>query len=172
MPCATHFRQQLFEEFQQQLTTVVQRPRLDKTPAPQPDFDGFEDDFDVLSEALTAVNSVSSVNCSDVVLLPDAKPAMSDSAANIFYQKFPCEAGTSYGRGETAWQKQYIKTLEGDSPQWGGFADQDEWELAQWIMKSGLSQGELNNFLKLKMVSMLGKVSPCMIINFFSNSDM
>jgi hypothetical protein len=41
---------------------------------------------------------------------------------------------------------------KGRSP-WYPFADEEEWELARWLVMSGLSQAEIDNFLKMMIVS-------------------
>jgi hypothetical protein len=46
------------------------------------------------------------------------------------------------------------KTECGEAP-WAPFESQDDWELARWLMKTGVSQSEINNFLKLAKVSQL-----------------
>ncbi|KAF8874920.1 hypothetical protein BD779DRAFT_1678483 [Infundibulicybe gibba] len=43
------------------------------------------------------------------------------------------------------------KNQSGEAP-WAPFSDQDEWELARWLMKSGISQTEREKFLGLKKV--------------------
>jgi len=44
--------------------------------------------------------------------------------------------------------------VEGLHDRWGGFGDQQEWDLARFLVKSGLSQGKIDEFLKLKIASM------------------
>jgi hypothetical protein len=39
----------------------------------------------------------------------------------------------------------------GDAP-WTPFESEDEWELARWLMSSGVSQKQINEFLKLNKV--------------------
>lgn len=43
--------------------------------------------------------------------------------------------------------------LTGHLDYWGGFGSEEHWELARWMLKSGLSQGQIDKFLKLKIVS-------------------
>ncbi|KAJ6571038.1 hypothetical protein B0H10DRAFT_1669279, partial [Mycena sp. CBHHK59/15] len=37
------------------------------------------------------------------------------------------------------------------NPPWYPFESEDEWELAQWLMTSGLSQKKRDDYLKLKV---------------------
>ena len=39
----------------------------------------------------------------------------------------------------------------GDAP-WAPFKSEDEWELARWLMTSGVSQKQMDEFLKLNKV--------------------
>jgi hypothetical protein len=69
------------------------------------------------------------------------------------YDEYPGPAGQRYGHRRTCWEKLRDARLGGDVDPWGGFGSQDNWELARWVLKSGLSQREIENFLKLKVVS-------------------
>ncbi|KIJ43605.1 hypothetical protein M422DRAFT_229030 [Sphaerobolus stellatus SS14] len=68
-------------------------------------------------------------------------------------EEFPEEhqAGRTYGRRATRWERMRDERVAGEKDKWGGFGSQDEWELARWIMKSGLSQGEIDKYLKLRI---------------------
>ena len=70
-------------------------------------------------------------------------------------EEFPAEyeAGRTYGRQKPQWQQMHDDHLQGLHDRWGGFGKQGEWELARWMMKSGLSQGEIDKFLKLRIAS-------------------
>ncbi|KAI0689127.1 hypothetical protein BC835DRAFT_1227169, partial [Cytidiella melzeri] len=61
-------------------------------------------------------------------------------------------AGATLGRGENLFEKIH-KTrkeegLDNNAP-WAPFASEEEWGLAQWLMSSGLSQSEIDKYLKL-----------------------
>lgn len=56
-----------------------------------------------------------------------------------------------YGVCENRWEI-LIETV-GEDKQWGGFADEGEWELARWLLKSNASQKDIDNFAKLSIVS-------------------
>jgi len=76
------------------------------------------------------------------------------------HEEFPAEyeAGRTFGRCKTRWERMQDDCVNGLHDRWGGFGNQDEWELAIWMMKSGLSQGEIDKYLKLNIVS--GPMSP------------
>jgi len=71
----------------------------------------------------------------------------------LYRQKFPQPAGTSFGRGETQFDKLRQLQHNGKTGQIGPFADVEEWELAKWLMSSGTSQTAIDEFLKLSIVS-------------------
>jgi hypothetical protein len=50
----------------------------------------------------------------------------------------------------------------GDAP-WTPFESEDEWELARWLMSSGVSQKQINGFLKLNKVNILAIRSSSML---------
>ncbi|KIJ53565.1 hypothetical protein M422DRAFT_87064, partial [Sphaerobolus stellatus SS14] len=54
---------------------------------------------------------------------------------------------------QTRWENMRDVRLSGVQDRWGGFGCQDQWELARWMMKSVLSQGEIDKYLKLNIVS-------------------
>lgn len=58
------------------------------------------------------------------------------------------------GTGETLFERiQLEQSAGGYSSQWGPFADEEEWELAHWVVTEGLSQGAVDRYLKLAIVS-------------------
>jgi hypothetical protein len=69
-----------------------------------------------------------------------------------FIQQFPSPPKT-YGQKQTCWEKMHDERLAGKQGRWGGFADEEEWELARWFMKCAVSQTEIDNCLKLPIVS-------------------
>jgi hypothetical protein len=54
--------------------------------------------------------------------------------------------------GWTAFEQQQRAQNAAGQPSWAPFKDREEWEFAEWAMKSGLSQGELDKLLKLDAV--------------------
>lgn len=70
----------------------------------------------------------------------------------LFRKKFPRPAGSSFGVAETTFEKLQHTQGEGQMHPLGPFENRDEWELAEWLIKSGVSQTEMDKFLKLNIV--------------------
>jgi hypothetical protein len=73
-----------------------------------------------------------------------------------FIEGFPRPAGLPHSADETRSSKferhLYEQKKTGDVP-WAPFETEDEWELARWLMTSGVSQTKIDSFLKLNKVS-------------------
>ncbi|KAJ7463128.1 hypothetical protein B0H11DRAFT_2159912 [Mycena galericulata] len=69
-------------------------------------------------------------------------------------QDFPddMEAGVPLGTCQTYFEKLREQQKEGGHAPWYPFESEDEWELARWLMTSGLSQKKMDEYLKLKSV--------------------
>ncbi|KAF8057386.1 hypothetical protein FPV67DRAFT_1724001, partial [Lyophyllum atratum] len=67
-------------------------------------------------------------------------------------EDYPGSAGATYGHCENTFST-YRKKQEnrGHAP-WYPFESQKEWELAEWLMTSGVSQRKIDSFLKLKSI--------------------
>ncbi|KAI0696099.1 hypothetical protein BC835DRAFT_1272404 [Cytidiella melzeri] len=65
------------------------------------------------------------------------------------------QAGAATGRGRTLFEVMHEERVqegvEADAP-WVPFASEEEWGLAQWMMHSGLSQSEIDRYLKLDII--------------------
>ncbi|KIJ34379.1 hypothetical protein M422DRAFT_101524, partial [Sphaerobolus stellatus SS14] len=78
---------------------------------------------------------------------------------------------------KTRWENMRDERVSGNKDRWGGFGSEEVWELARWLMKSGLSQTEIDNYLKLKIVSSasftyyLGKYKFMKLIDELPTSD-
>ncbi|KIJ31667.1 hypothetical protein M422DRAFT_266567 [Sphaerobolus stellatus SS14] len=89
--------------------------------------------------------------------LPSRSNSLEPSARvrtdSTMLQEFPSEyeAGKRRGTRQTCWERMRDDRVSGHKDRWGGFEDQEQWELACWMMKSGLSQGEIDKFLKLSI---------------------
>ena len=65
---------------------------------------------------------------------------------------YPFPAGSTKGECRTTFEKQRDQQkVEGSAP-WAPFESQKEWELARWLMTSGVSQNKMDSFLKLESV--------------------
>jgi hypothetical protein len=70
-------------------------------------------------------------------------------------EKFPKPAGVSYSEQKTSFEELRKKQRWGEMGEFGPFDNKQEWELAEWLIKSGASQTEIDNFLKLEIVRLV-----------------
>ncbi|KAF8143444.1 hypothetical protein K438DRAFT_1911066 [Mycena galopus ATCC 62051] len=73
---------------------------------------------------------------------------------NIWIQDFPEKSGAGK-RGaecETPFEKHFREQKDEGHEPWHPFQSEDEWNLAQWLMTSGVSQSKRDEFLKLKVI--------------------
>ncbi|KAJ7261447.1 hypothetical protein C8J57DRAFT_1232312 [Mycena rebaudengoi] len=70
-------------------------------------------------------------------------------------QDFPEEfqAGATFGSCQTQFEKLRDEQEKAGLPPWAPFESEDEWELARWLMTSGLSQTKTDDYLKLKTLT-------------------
>jgi hypothetical protein len=68
-----------------------------------------------------------------------------------FPVSYPGDAARILGRGETAFGRRRNELEASGKSKWEPFADQDEWELAEWLMKR-VNQTGTEEFLKLSVV--------------------
>lgn len=71
-----------------------------------------------------------------------------------YVEEFPEEhrAGAVWGQGTPKFEEIRQK-LEADGTRWGPFEDEEDWELAEWLMKN-VGQTQAETFLKLPIVSL------------------
>lgn len=86
---------------------------------------------------------------------PTGNPEPSPIYGNLqtFRTEFP-NAGEVYGRGKSFMDRFNDDTHtphRADNPHYP-FADQEEWELASFLLRSGLSMQKVDEFLRLKLV--------------------
>jgi hypothetical protein len=69
---------------------------------------------------------------------------------------FPATAshGAPIGRYTSRFERLHAEIEKEKKSPWYPFADMEEWELARWLVMSGLSQSEIDNFLKMFVVSL------------------
>lgn len=69
-------------------------------------------------------------------------------------EDYPGNAGrTEAAAGETSFERHdKARKAAGDSL-WAPFEDEQEWQLAHWLVTSGLTQTDIETFLKLDIVS-------------------
>ena len=70
-------------------------------------------------------------------------------------EDYPGNAGETKSQGQSYFECWREAQKENEYEPWAPFKDLEEWELAQWIMQSGLSQGATDKYLKLPIVSLI-----------------
>jgi len=71
-----------------------------------------------------------------------------------YIKEFPANlgAGAVWGDEVPFFEKIRQEQVENGSSRWGPFEDQDEWELAQWLIRN-IGQNQIDAFLNLNIVS-------------------
>ncbi|KAJ7212295.1 hypothetical protein GGX14DRAFT_361880 [Mycena pura] len=84
-----------------------------------------------------------------------------DSMPNQWEIEFPEEydAGAYYDTCKAEFQKMREECKANGQAPWYLFASEEEWEMAQWLMTSGISQAQLDKYLKLRAPSFHNKRS-------------
>lgn len=70
-------------------------------------------------------------------------------------------AGSVLKEGITAFEKLRRKKEKKQRSLWAPFESQDEWQLAQWLLTSGLTQKAIDSFLKLHIVRVIACWTAC-----------
>jgi hypothetical protein len=81
-------------------------------------------------------------------------PAQSNECF-VFIESFPTEfkAGAPCGIGAPKFETIHQQQQDQGKSNWGPFEDEDEWELAEWLIKN-VGQTQTDKFLKLPIVSL------------------
>ncbi|KAH9846641.1 hypothetical protein C2E23DRAFT_743604, partial [Lenzites betulinus] len=66
-------------------------------------------------------------------------------------EDYPGSAGRTEGSTETPFEHQNRERKAAGDSLWAPFKDEHEWQLAQWLVTSGLAQADIDKFLKLKI---------------------
>lgn len=72
----------------------------------------------------------------------------------VYIQEFPAHFRAGWKKGEFTTQFEILRErqkAEGQEP-WFPFPNEDEWDLARWLMESAASQAKIDSFMKLKAV--------------------
>lgn len=85
----------------------------------------------------------------------DAEDADEDADATEarWIEEFPYPAGVPIGEGVSCFEEWRRDQKRKNEPPWSPFESREEWELAQWLITSGISQKKIDALLKLKLVS-------------------
>lgn len=85
-----------------------------------------------------------------------------------WFQHFPKDmaAGAILEKCSTQFEKLREEQRKAGRAPWEPFESEDEWELARWLMTSGISQTKTNEFLKLKKVRAFTNLHGCVLSKF------
>jgi hypothetical protein len=85
-----------------------------------------------------------------------------------FIEDYPAEAGTPGPgrRKKMPFEKLKRAQREENQEPWSPFANEEEWELARWLMTAGVSQARVDEFLKLSIVSAIVQTQPSLLMQF------
>lgn len=72
--------------------------------------------------------------------------------SDTWFKEFP-GAGAKIGDTELPFHTAQREQHEANLDPWSPFASRQEWELAEWMMQSGISQGDMDKLLNLDLVS-------------------
>lgn len=103
------------------------------------------------NEEITHDDGVRTHNSSNIEIENETRTHAVAAMEPVNTVKYPGNCAEKYGVCENRWEI-LIETV-GEDKQWGGFADEEEWELARWLVKSNASQRDIDNFAKLSIVS-------------------
>ncbi|KZP20961.1 hypothetical protein FIBSPDRAFT_1021562 [Athelia psychrophila] len=111
-------------------------------PSPDHDTFGFEDDE---PEPVSKRARVEEVEDEQAPPILGREP---------FVEPYPeeKEAGKIYGRARTNFEEIRVKQQSEGKEPWAPFESEAEWEVARWMMRSGISQRETESFLKLEKI--------------------
>ena len=76
-----------------------------------------------------------------------------ESVSTYYVKEFPANLGTGAVWGEDVpfFEKLWWEQEENTSSCWSPFEDQDEWELAKWLVRN-IGQKQINTFLNLNII--------------------
>lgn len=149
--------------YQENLWTSARDDSETDSDASDEDENVSEDDFaEELASTLREVRGrLAELNGAEGQDLPVPAPAACEGAASQqaepFFDKHPT-AGAAFGEGATVFEgiaslQQFVENRK--SNKFYPFKCQDDWEVAEWLIKSRLPMSWIDNFLKLSFVSRL-----------------
>jgi hypothetical protein len=80
-------------------------------------------------------------------------PEDENKKSAYYIEEFPANlgAGAVWGEEIPVFEKLWQEQKKSGSSQWGPFEDEDEWELAEWLIRN-IGQKQTDSFLNLKIV--------------------
>ena len=87
------------------------------------------------------------------VTVKDAKDREIESQSTYYIEDFPANLGVGavWGEDMPFFEKLWREQERNGLSRWGPFEDQDEWELAKWLIRN-VGQKQINSFLNLNIV--------------------
>lgn len=126
-------------------------------PAPM-DLDSFEpavpEDVDASEQILPNDNSRQASSKRPAAMMEEVEDEDAPGT-HRWIEDYPEPAGSAYGKCTSIFEKHREKQKEAGQAPWVPFRNEDEWEMARWLMTSGVSQEKINNFLRLEKVGVL-----------------
>lgn len=74
------------------------------------------------------------------------------AAPKVVIDHYPHAGSTYPGEYLTSWEAKLATDRNANTPPWSPFTSTDDWDVAKWLTTSGVSQSEMNKFLKLMKV--------------------
>jgi hypothetical protein len=84
---------------------------------------------------------------------PNGDGDSDDDNETCWIEEFPYPAGVPIGEGVSCFEEWRRDQKKRKEPPWSPFENREEWELAKWLITSGISQKKIDALLNLKMVS-------------------
>jgi hypothetical protein len=141
------------EPHQQALLAILE----EEETANMPDIN-LENDLLVLEEDLIGATGppphVTEENETHPDLRVDVEHTIDGPHESHYIEEFPADlgAGAVWGEDMPSFEKIWHMQQESGSSVWGPFDDEDEWELAKWLIRN-VGQNQINGFLNLNVVS-------------------
>jgi hypothetical protein len=99
-----------------------------------------------------------------------AKPhqeAVNVQDTDIYVEQFPYTVASPLGDADDPFETYKDTCSKSKIPIWHPFKSFEEWELAKFLVRSNLSQGQIDQFLKLKLVWILSPTAISVLIIIF-----
>ncbi|CDO74667.1 hypothetical protein BN946_scf184828.g7 [Trametes cinnabarina] len=100
------------------------------------------------------------LNTTEIPRAPTQSEIQSALAPSPPSEPQPLEAGHKYERRETPFEAAKAERDSVGVPPYAPFSSEDEWELAEFLVESGLSQNDISKFLKTKLYARCRATAP------------
>jgi len=109
---------------------------------------------DVEMNAVDDNGNISTQGNMDIQMATDNLSLFSDSTGSMHWEEF-ADAAHDWGAGETFMEKFDLDDFANQYKQnlYYPFASQEDWEMAAFLLQSGMSMALIDDFLKLQIVS-------------------